>query len=155
MPRRHHPRIPVQPSLPEVDLDHVAHTSKARWSAAAEDEAPPSYMRSESVSPPFHVVPTESYVKKSEVGLAWKVATIAGAIFLAAGVPIIWFAASLNSTVQNVVSDVGEMKTKTEGLAEQNMRRDERLTAVEHSIDAVRKLVRDSPERKSGRETPK
>lgn len=137
---------PPQRSHRQMNLERIRDTSDTIHSTKGEGEGSADYRHSESIPPPFKGIEQGQFITKSDLGLTWKTGAIISSVFLAIGVPVIWFAASLNSNVDNLQKDMTDVKDKTQTLIERSIKQDGRLNSLDRSIaDLKSQLVSTTP----------
>lgn len=135
MSRSKHPKIPNKGQEYRNLLDQARDTVNTFGGPKPEGSQKSKYNETTPVEPPFKGDGgSENYVTHSEVRLTWKVAGVLGLIVLGVVVPSVWFASTINSSVNGLQKDVKDVKTKTERLIESSIRQDDRLDSLSTSI---------------------
>lgn len=140
--------LPQQRKQSSIDLDNVPGTSETENNADEAAKKTSRYKSTEKIPPPFKGEKETHFVSWSDINLTWKVAALIGTLFLAVGVPVIWFSANMNSKIQNIGVEVVEIKKRMEKYFVMSIRNEERINNTDKTIDRIEKSINTISHRK-------
>lgn len=151
-------RIKQQPPQRErgVDLTHVPDTSATSDNTLSEKRRrKKGKEKYEKVEPPFnHSETKDNAITWSELGLISKIGGGVFMFFLTIVLPVVWFASSLNTNVENLQGNVNDIKDTTEELVNNSIKHSQRLDGLEKSVSEINHNISSNNNQSSNQNAP-
>lgn len=141
--RKQRKRIPPFQKT-KIDLDKVSGTESTIEDpiikAATEKKANGDY---EPVDPPFKNPEKKGIIiAREDISFFIKVAGTIIGFFITVVLPIVWYASKLDSNVENIRTEVVEVKDRTDQLVEKSIKHSEIINNLEKNIFEIKSDIK-------------